>query len=286
MRAETAKQRESAAHTARLMTAVDRWSFELVVVGVSALALVILTAPTVVVLIASFTGGQSLRFPPQGFSLQWYDALLTRSQEIGVAFRNSIAVAAMAAAAGTMMAVAAAMALSRRTTRASRALDAAFMAPLTLPTLALGLGLLMLISIAGAEPSLVTLVVGHTIIVAPYVLRTTSASLSQLDPALVDSARTLGAGPAYAFRTVVLPLIAAGIAAGMFIGFMASFDNVSISLFLADAGTDMLPLRLWNIIENLLDVRAAAASGLLIAVTGVLLMVMERLTRFSRQMRN
>ncbi|WP_244458951.1 ABC transporter permease [Roseomonas fluvialis] len=268
------------------MTAVDRWSFELVVVGVSALALVILTAPTVVVLIASFTGGQSLRFPPQGFSLQWYDALLTRSQEIGVAFRNSIAVAAMAAAAGTMMAVAAAMALSRRTTRASRALDAAFMAPLTLPTLALGLGLLMLISIAGAEPSLVTLVVGHTIIVAPYVLRTTSASLSQLDPALVDSARTLGAGPAYAFRTVVLPLIAAGIAAGMFIGFMASFDNVSISLFLADAGTDMLPLRLWNIIENLLDVRAAAASGLLIAVTGVLLMVMERLTRFSRQMRN
>src|SRR5207253_348620 len=109
------------------------------------------------------------------------------------------------------------------------------------------------------ESSLATLTIGHMAIIAPYVLRTTGATLQQLDGRLLDSARTLGAGEWYAFRSVVLPLIAGAIAAGAFIGFMASFDNVSISLFLSAVTTDMLPLRLWNIIENLLDVRAAAA---------------------------
>lgn len=286
MRAETTPGRGAPPAGARLGTWLDRWSYDLLVGGLTLLALVVLTAPTLVVLIASFTGGQSLRFPPQGFSLQWYGALLTRPGEIAVAFGNSLTVSVLAVTVGTLTAVAAALGLARSPGRVARVADAAFMAPLTLPTLALGLGLLMLLSLLGADPSLATLVIGHTILVAPYVLRTTSASLGQLDPALLDSAHTLGAGRGFAFRTVTLPLVAAGIAAGAFIGFMASFDNVSISLFLADAGTDMLPLRLWNIIENLLDPRAAAASGLLITATVIALVVMERLTRLSRQIRS
>ena len=67
--------------------------------------------------------------------------------------------------------------------------------------------------------------------------------------------------------------------------FMASFDNVAISLFLADAHSEVLPIRLWDLIENLLDVRAAAASGVLIAATSVLMVLMERLTGLSRYVR-
>jgi putative spermidine/putrescine transport system permease protein len=76
-----------------------------------------------------------------------------------------------------------------------------------------------------------------------------------------------------------------GVAAGAFIAFMMSFDNVAISLFLSDARSEVLPIRLWNIIESNLDVRAAAVSGVLIAATTVLVLLMERVVGVSRHVR-
>jgi putative spermidine/putrescine transport system permease protein len=159
------------------------------------------------------------------------------------------------------------------------------MSPLMLPTLALGLALLVLFNLLGTGLSKTTLVLGHIAICAPYILRTTSSSLVQLDPALLDSARSLGAGPWFTFRTVTLPLVAPGIAAGAFLAFMASFDNVAISLFLSDARSEVLPIRMWHIIEANLDVRAAAASGVLIAAAIVLMLALERLAGVSKHMR-
>jgi putative spermidine/putrescine transport system permease protein len=106
-----------------------------------------------------------------------------------------------------------------------------------------------------------------------------------MDASLLESARSLGARPFYVFRTITLPLIARGIAAGAFIGFMYSFDNVAVSLFLSDARSEALPIRMWHIIESNLDVRAAAVSGVLIAATLVLMVVMERVAGISRHFR-
>ena len=175
--------------------------------------------------------------------------------------------------------------LARQRAAWARILDSVFMSPLMLPLLALGLALLVLFSRLGVELSLTTLVIGHVALTAPYILRTTTASYVQLDPTLLECARALGARPWFAFRTVTLPLIAPGIAAGAFIAFMASFDNVAISLFLSDARSEVLPIRLWNIIESSLDVRAAAVSGVLIGATAVLALVMERIVGLSRHVR-
>ena len=84
---------------------------------------------------------------------------------------------------------------------------------------------------------------------------------------------------------MTLPLIAPGIAAGAFIAFMYSFDNVAVSLFLSDARSEVLPIRMWHIIESNLDVRAAAVSGVLIGATLLLMLVMERLVGVSRHVR-
>jgi putative spermidine/putrescine transport system permease protein len=87
------------------------------------------------------------------------------------------------------------------------------------------------------------------------------------------------------FRRVTLPLIAPGLGSGAFLAFMASFDNVPVSLFLRDANTDMLPIRMWADLEGKLDVTIAAVSSVLIGVTLVLIVVMERLTGISRRIR-
>jgi putative spermidine/putrescine transport system permease protein len=264
---------------------VERWSFNLVLWLLAGVAALLLVAPTVVVLITSFTSAFSLRFPPPGYSGRWYLALWNDSPEILAAALTSLEVAGIATSVSVLLGTAAALALARRTEAWARFLDSLFMSPLMLPTLALGLALLVLFNIAGTGLSLATLVIGHIAITTPYVLRTTIASLSQMDPQMLESARSLGARPFFAFRTITLPMIAPGIAAGAFIAFMSSFDNVAISLFLSDARSEVLPIRLWHIIEANLDVRAAAASGVLIAFTILLGIVMEKLAGISRHMR-
>src|SRR5438132_699169 len=264
---------------------LERWSFALVFGTAATLAIVLLVAPTLIVLVTSFTSAYSLKFPPPGYSARWYLALWNDSPEILAAAWLSVEVAALATAIATVLAVACAVALARRREAWARVLDAVFMSPLMLPTLALGLALLVLFNVLGRGLSMTTLVIGHVAICAPYILRTTTASLLQLDPALLDSARSLGARPWFAFRTVTLPLVAPGVAAGAFIAFMASFDNVAISLFLSDARSEVLPIRMWHIIEANLDVRAAAASGVLLGAAVVVMLLLELLSGVSRHLR-
>ena len=271
--------------TESLGSSLERRSFSLVFGLLAVLALLLLLAPTVVVLITSFTSGFSLKFPPPGWSPRWYLALWNDSPEIIDAFLLSLQVAALATAVAIVLAVAAAMAIARRREAWARVVESIFLSPLMLPTLAIGLSLLMLFNLAGTGLSFATLVIGHVAITSPYVFRTTSASLLQLDASLLESARSLGASPVYVFRTVTLPLIARGVAAGAFIAFMYSFDNVAVSLFLSDARSEVLPIRMWHIIESNLDVRAAAVSGVLIAATLVMMVVMERLAGISRHLR-
>ena len=263
----------------------ERRSFYLTFGLLGATAAFLLGAPTVIVLITSFTSGYTLKFPPAGYSVRWYVALLENSPEIIAAAWISLKIAVASTAIGVLLAVAAALSLARQRAMWARFLDAMFMSPLMLPLLAIGLALLVMFSRLGIELSMMTLVIGHVVITAPYILRTTIANYVQLDPVLIDSARALGARPWFAFRTVTLPLITPGIAAGAFIAFIASFDNVAISLFLSDARSQVLPIKLWNIIESSLDVRAAAASGVLILGTIVLALVMERVAGLSRHMR-
>jgi putative spermidine/putrescine transport system permease protein len=260
-------------------------SFRVTMSLIGGVGVLLLMLPTLIVLVTSFTSGYSLKFPPPGFSLRWYEALVFDSPEIIDALTLSLKLAALATAIATVLAVGAAVALARRRSLAARVMDSFFMAPLTVPSLALGLGILVLFNLESAGLSFYSLLAGHIALCAPYILYTTSASYAQLDPALLDSSLCLGASPMRTFRRVVLPALWPGIASGAFIAFMNSFDNVALSLFLSDARSEVLPIRLWHIIEDSLDVRAAAASGVLILVTLVSMLIMERVAGLSRQFR-
>ena len=263
----------------------DRWSYTLVIGGLGVVAMVLLAAPTLLVLITSLTSGETLRFPPPGFSARWYEALIFSSPDIVDAAIVSLKVAASATLVATVLATAAAVGIAASDRGWARVAETALMSPVLLPALSLALGLLLTFNALKISVSLATLIVGHVVIVFPFVLRTTLASLAQIHPALEECARDLGAGGWQTFVNVTLPLARGGIVAGAFIGFMASFDNVAISLFLADARSEVLPIRLWDLLESVLDVRAAAASGVLIAATMALMIVIERMAGLSRYVR-
>ena len=159
------------------------------------------------------------------------------------------------------------------------------MSPLLLPALAFGFAALVFIYQLGLRPSIPFLILGHVVVCVPFVLSKTLAALTQLDHALLDASMSLGAGRAMTFRRVTLPLIGRGIGAGSFLAFMASFDNVPVSLFLADARTDVLPIHLLQQIEHNLDVRTAAVSGLIVVLTLLLMLLAERFAGLTSRMR-
>lgn len=263
-------------------------SYSIVVWTLATLALLILVAPVVIVLTTSFTEGRSLKFPPTGFSLQWYEALFapSKSRQIHRAVSNSLEVAAWSTGFGVLLGTMAALGIARNRHRLARVADGFFLSPLVLPGLTFGLAALMYFTLIGFRPSLNLIIAGHMIVTVPFILRTTTASLSQLDPALNDSSQSLGASWLYTLRRVTLPLIAPGILAGAFLSFMASIDNVPVSLFLSTARTDMLPIRMWGMMESTLDPRIAAVSGVLIAAAFLLMLVMEWTVGLTRRMRD
>jgi putative spermidine/putrescine transport system permease protein len=258
-------------------------SFRSTAGGLAGVALFLLAAPTLIVVIVSFTSGLSLRFPPPGLSLRWYQSLAD-SWQLQFAARNSLMVGVLATSVSVLLGVPAALAIGRGQGKMARALDQLFLSPLILPGLAFGLASLIFFTSIGLTVSVSTLVIGHTIVSVPYVVRNTIAALAQLDPAQIDSSLSLGASRLMTFRRVTLPSIRSGILSGAFVCFMASFDNIPVSLFLRDAATDMLPVRMWQDLEGRLDVTIAAASSALIILTIALAVVMERLVGLSRRL--
>ena len=260
-------------------------AYEGAVWAVAAFAMLLLLAPTVVVLITSFTGAQTLKFPPPAWSVRWYVELL-QSGELLAATWTSLKLATLATLACGVLGTAAALGIARSRTAAARLLDSLFMSPMVLPAMAFGLALLMVFSVLSVRLSLWTLVIGHIVICTPFVIRMVSAAVQQLNPSLEDSSFSLGASRWYTLRRVTLPLISRGAFAGCFVAFLASFDHVPVSLFLSDARTEVLPIKLWQILEASLDVRVAAVSGVLIATVLVLMLIMERVVGLTRRLRD
>jgi putative spermidine/putrescine transport system permease protein len=202
--------------------------------------------------------------------------LLSSDELIDTAW-NSIKVAFLATLACATLGTAAALGIARSGSAWARLLDSLFMSPMVLPAMAFGLALLMVFSVLSVRLSIWTLIIGHIVICTPFIIRMVSAAVQQLDPVLDDCSHSLGASRLYTLRRITLPLIRRGIFAGSFVAFLSSFDHVPVSLFLSDARTEVLPIKLWQILEASLDVRVAAVSGVIVLVTLIGLVLAERL---------
>jgi len=238
---------------------VTMWALALV-------GLLYLLLPTLIIVVASFTAGEYITFPPQGLSLRWF-ARLMALEEVRVSAWRSLIVATAATAVAVVLGVAAAFPLVRGRFAGREALNAFLMSPLILPSLVYGLAALMFVSAIGLPLSVPVLVLSHVAIIVPYVIRTTAASLALLDPHLEEAARSLGANAWKTFLRVILPNLLPGIATGAAFAFISSFDNLTVSLFLAGPRVETLPIRLFAMINFDFDPAAAAISAVLVLIT-------------------
>lgn len=248
--------------------------------AVAVLVVVFLIVPVLVVIPISFSSSQYLEFPPRGFSLQWYERFLD-SVEWTEALWTSVKAGLLATLVACVLGTAAALALARSRFPGKSLVVGFLVSPMIVPVIVLAIALYGVYAKLRLVGSLAGLVIAHAALGLPYVIVTVSATLQRVDERLEHAAASLGADPWRAFRHVTLPLIRPGVIAGALLAFIASWDDVVIALFISGTRSGTLSKRMWEGLRSEIDPTIAAVSTLLVAVSLVLLVVLELLRRRS-----
>ncbi len=245
------------------------------------LFVVFMLAPIVVVCLVAFTPESFLSLPVNGFSLRWFRAI-ARYPEFVSAFWTSCKLGLLSSTIAVLIAVPAALALARGVFPGRETLTALLMSPLMIPHVVLGIAFLRFFTEIGLGGRFAGLVLAHLVIVLPFALRLTLASATGLDQRLEQAAVSLGAGEAHVFRRITLPLIVPGIASGWVLAFIQSFDEVTMTVFIAAPDTETLPVRMFAHIQDSIDPLVTSVSACVIAVTVVFLALIDRLVGLER----
>jgi putative spermidine/putrescine transport system permease protein len=193
---------------------------------------------------------------------------------------NSIALALIVTACAVLAGFPAALAVARGL--APGWVQGALSLPLLLPTLVIGLGLLMVLQPLGLLATWPGLALGHLMVVLPFVVRLLVTAFSAMPRDLEDAAATLGARPLAAFLLVTLPLAAPGAIAAATLSFLLSFDETVISLFLVGPRLTTLPVTLFHYAESRVDPMLAALAVTLIVLTVGIVLAVDRLVGVTR----
>ncbi|MFN8058595.1 MAG: ABC transporter permease [Vicinamibacterales bacterium] len=246
-----------------------------------ALLYAFLLAPILLVVPLSFSGDSYLAFPPSSWSTRWYEALLGHDAMIE-AFWVSLGVASTVTGLSLVTGLPAAYALTRGTFPGRDATMTLVTAPLLLPSVILGLAILLAFSRWGLIGTYPGIVLAHLVLTTPYVVRIMSTALSTLPPSVEDAAATLGADPATVFRRVTLPLLVPAVSASAALCFLISFDEVVVSLFVTGPRIATLPVAIFTYVDTRTDPMIAAVSVVLVVGTLSGVVLIERTVGLSR----
>lgn len=236
----------------------------------------LLLLPLVVVVATAVNPGAYIKFPPDGFTLDWFTAAV-ETPRFQSSLLLSLRIAVIASVVGLALTIPTAVAITRGRRRLRPWVSTATVLPLITPDMLLALGLLIMLVQIGMASSLIGLVLGHVLIGMPLAVQVLVAALSGVDENVEQAAQTLGASRATAFVRVTLPAILPAIGSAAVFLFIFSFDNVSISLFLSAPGQTTLPITMFQYLEFNSDPTVSAMSTILIVLSLVVAVVLSRL---------
>ena len=260
-----------------------RWALN----GAAALALGYILLPLIFVTWLAFFRQEIPSFPPEGYSLRWFAAILDQRKFVD-GFVTSFQVGVLATAIGLALGVPAALGVSRHLAAWRMPLSTLLLMPLIVPGVVLGTAMYVFhvelenaldVDVIG---TFYALVAGHIVIVIPWVVRLVTASLAGVDRTIEEAAQNLGANPWTTFWRITLPAIRPGVVAGALFGFVISFGNLELSLFLVGPGRTTLPIVILQYLEWKIDPTIAAVSVVQIVLIAGAMLITDRYVKLAR----
>lgn len=238
-------------------------------------------APILIVCAVAFTSRGYLSLPTDGLSLRWFRALADNRDFVD-AFWASLWLGTLSATLAVAITVPAALAIARHRFPGREVIATLVQTPLMIPPAVLGIAFLRFFTISRISGTFIGLAMSHVVIIMPYALRLALSASTSLDRQAEHAAASLGASGWATFRRVTLPMILPGIVSGWVLAFITSFDEVTMTVFIASPRTTTLPVRLFMYIQDNIDPLVAAVSAGLIGLTAVAMVVLDRIYGLDR----
>jgi len=270
-----------------------------------------LIAPILIIIPLSFNAepyftftSEMLSLDPAGYSMRWYDQILTfgmsapdqardsswwsdvweNAQWLRAA-KNSAIIGIMATLLATVLGTVAALGLSRPEMPYRRFIMGVLISPMIVPLIITATGLFFFFSSTGLAGTYPGIIMAHAVLGIPFVIITVTATLTGFDTSLSRAAASMGANPVRGFRLVTLPLILPGVISGALFAFVTSFDEVVVVLFVASFEQQTIPRQMWNGIREQISPTILAVATVLVIFSVLLLTAIELLRRRSERLR-
>jgi putative spermidine/putrescine transport system permease protein len=249
---------------------------------------ILIVMPLLLTLYLSLFDEKLILFPPRGYTLEWYSAIVPN---FGGAIVTSLKLGMLAVFGSLALGVPAGIGLARHRFRGRGVISTLLLAPLTVPAIALGLAIYVALVALDEQfgstltGSMAGLVLAHIMITTPWVVRLCLASLTNHDRAAEEAAASLGAGPPLVIWRVTLPAMRSGIIAAALFAFVISFENLELALFLTSPGVTTLPVAVLQYLEYHIDPLVSAVAVAQIVAVAALLLVLDRFIRLGQVVR-
>lgn len=238
--------------------------------------MLLLVVPTFIVIPMSFSDSQYLEFPPEIWSLRWYQEYIGSTKWMRATV-NSLKIAVLTMLVATTLGTMAAYALFVSGLRAARAVFVVLITPMIVPVILIAIGTFYAFGKMGLNNSITGLVLAHTALATPLVMIVITAALRSYDLDQERVARSLGATRLQAFFVITLPQIRFSVVTSALLAFLTSFDEVIVAIFVSGGKTATLTKHMFSALRDFIDPTIAAISTIMVLISTILLLVTQRI---------
>ncbi|MEP1793068.1 ABC transporter permease [Parasphingorhabdus sp.] len=260
-------------------------SYRVVMILLAICGILISSLPVIVVTIMSFSAADNTGFPPEALSLRWYGEVIAMfttedansAQSVVSSTLTSLLVAFVVMVISTGVCIPLAYALARGETRIRSGMELLFTLPLVFPLVILGIAFLLIAESLRLDIGIWRIIIPHVALVLPFVLRNCLSAMSGINIELEEAAVSLGASPLRAIWDVVIPMMKAGILAGLIFALIISFNEFTITFFMYTVDVSTLPIWMYSRTVSSLDPSTLALSVFIIAADVLLIVLVDKL---------
>ena len=243
------------------------------------------TLPMVVAVLMSFGPSRFLRLPTNKWTLKWYVEFFSTNKWMDGLW-NSLIVSGLTIVFALIVGMATALAFTKYKYKWGAALYTLSLTPVFTPAVIIAMALLTVAYRSGMWGGYTIIAIAHSLWAFPLVIMVLKVSLDGLDKSLEEAARGMGATALQAFLTITLPLVMPSVLVGALFAFIISINEFIMALFLGTVDTETLPRIIYPVLRYRLTPLVAAASGVLMLLTVVVLLVAARLVNLGKLVQN
>ncbi len=239
------------------------------------LALVFIFTPIVASFVFSFNSDRFPSLPLGSFSLQWYQKVLGRP-EILEAAKTSLIVALCTSVLSTFIGFCTAYTDFRYNFFGKQAYLALAMLPPTIPLIIMALAMLSWLSQIGLSGKIISIIISHTVLGAPFAMAVIRLRFNDMDPSLEPAAWNLGASEWRTMREVVIPFAKPAIIAALCLTAAVSFDEFAVAWFVSGLNKTV-PVVILEILQGNVDPQINAIGTFVFVISMTLIIIAQTL---------